>query len=92
MLAPSITAILTSRWTTNPLGYTWTLRRYDQDYNVIEDDEDDDDGPFQTVTYTGATETIPASQLEKILRLMCTQPHQALIFFHQQAQGNYALL
>ena len=87
-MAPWITSILTSRWTTSPLGYVWTLKRYDQDYNVIEDDDDDEDaGPFQTVTYTGSTEKIPATMIEKMLQLMCTQPHQAIIIFHQHAQG-----
>ena len=82
-MASTISYILANRFATTPLPYAVTDQVYDQDYNLLEDEE----GPVETSTYYGPVDMIPAEVFEKLFRLICSQPHQIMMLFHQIIQG-----
>ena len=77
------------RTSSDPLGYAHTEHRYDHDFNRLSDDED---GPFATPTYDVDADSVPATQFEKIFRLLCNVPHQGLLLYHQAIQGTIILI
>lgn len=80
--------LLSHRWESEPLGYTTTDHKYDVDMNRLESSN----GPFLTPTYSVASDTVPATQFEKIFRLICTVPMQAVLVYHQAIQGTMILI
>ena len=83
-ISSTVTDILANRVGTRPLDYATTEHKYDDDLNIIETSEE---GPFQTPTHMGGTGSIPADKIERLIRLLCSQWHQALMMFHQAIQG-----
>ena len=75
---------MATRKPTSPLPYSTTDKKYDFDYNIVDSDEE---GPFLTPTYQGGVAGIPAEIFEKLIHLICSQPHQGLMMFHQMIQG-----
>ena len=87
LIASTISRLLSHRWESDPLGYVTTEHRYDVDMNRL----DDPNGPFQTPTYAVASDTVPATQFEKIFWMICTVPMQAVLLYHQAIQGTVTL-
>ena len=84
-ISSTVTNILANRFGTSPLDYATTEKKYDDDLNIVETTET---GPFETPTHYGPTGSIPADQIERLIRLICSQWHQGLLQFHQAIQGN----
>ena len=52
---------------------------------------DDADGPFETPTYNVAADSLPAVTFEKIFKMICIYPQQAVLLYHQAIQGTLEL-
>ena len=83
-VASTVSYIMANRFPPNPLPYAVTDLAYDEDYNQLDSTTD---GPHETPIYYGPTGMIPAEVFEKLFRLLCSQPHQILMLFHQMIQG-----
>ena len=75
---------MANRTGATPVNTVPTQRKYDEDFNQI---QSDDDGPYITHIYLGPTVEIAAETFEKLFRIISTQTHQALLLFHQTIQG-----
>ena len=43
-------------------------------------------------TYDVAADSVPATQFEKIFRLLCNVPNQGILLYHQAIQGTIILI
>ena len=86
LIASTVSRILGTRPKATPCAYTTTERRYDHDYNMLDQSYN---GPYTTPLYYGNTGSIPAGIFEKLFRLICSHSHQGLMLFHKAIQGTY---
>ena len=84
--------MLARRFQQDGLGYQWMRHRYDQDYNRLDADDDDEEELHLVPTYNAPTDCVPDSNFEKLFRLISSTPDQAILLWHQSIQGIILIL